>query len=124
MKQIPVFFAQYDLDDVVVYWEKMNDATRDVIIVFGSLFVVSLFVVVWAVFVRRSRRRRARRQSHGHSHAHSQAQAQASVPAETGEGADASQRRRRRRRREHRPRNPTLAETGGLPPMRAEPPPD
>ncbi|MCX8107768.1 MAG: hypothetical protein N3G20_03080, partial [Verrucomicrobiae bacterium] len=26
--------------------------------------------------------------------------------------------RRRRRRREHRPRNPTLAETGGLPPPR------
>lgn len=29
----------------------------------------------------------------------------------------------RRRRREHRPRNPTLAETGGLPPPRPEPPP-
>jgi len=29
----------------------------------------------------------------------------------------------RRRRREHRPRNPTLAETGGLPPPRQEPPP-
>jgi hypothetical protein len=32
-------------------------------------------------------------------------------------------RRRRRRRREHRPRNPTLAETGGLPPIRTEAPP-
>jgi hypothetical protein len=33
--------------------------------------------------------------------------------------------RRRRRRREHRQRNPTLAETGGLPPIRSEiqPPP-
>ena len=29
-----------------------------------------------------------------------------------------SRRRRRRRRRAHRPRNPTLAETGGLPPSR------
>jgi hypothetical protein len=28
--------------------------------------------------------------------------------------------RRRRRRRDHRPRNPTRAETGGLPPKRAE----
>ncbi len=32
--------------------------------------------------------------------------------------------RKRRRRREHRPRNPTLAETGGLPPIRTERPPD
>lgn len=31
--------------------------------------------------------------------------------------------RHRRRRQEHRPRNPTLAETGGLPPLRPEDPP-
>ena len=29
--------------------------------------------------------------------------------------------RRHRRRRDHRPRNPTLAETGGLPPSKTEP---
>jgi hypothetical protein len=32
-------------------------------------------------------------------------------------------RRRRKRLQEHRPRNPTLAETGGLPPLRAGEPP-
>ncbi len=31
-------------------------------------------------------------------------------------------RKRKRLRREHRPRNPTLAETGGLPPLRSDPP--
>lgn len=31
--------------------------------------------------------------------------------------------KRRKRLRQHRPRNPTLAETGGLPPLRDEPPP-
>ena len=38
------------------------------------------------------------------------------------DGASANQRKRkrRRRRREHRPRNPTLAQTGGLPPVRSE----
>jgi hypothetical protein len=30
----------------------------------------------------------------------------------------------RRRRRDHRPRNPTLAETGGLPPIRQPRPPE
>jgi hypothetical protein len=29
-------------------------------------------------------------------------------------------RKHRRRRRAHRPRNPTLAETGGLPPIKTE----
>jgi membrane protein implicated in regulation of membrane protease activity len=33
-------------------------------------------------------------------------------------------RKRRKRRRKHRPRNPTLAETGGLPPNRPERPPE
>ncbi|MBI1177679.1 hypothetical protein GC207_09595 [bacterium] len=32
--------------------------------------------------------------------------------------SESPQRRRRRRRRDHRPRNPTLAEAGGLPPER------
>lgn len=40
-------------------------------------------------------------------------------PGEDGE-ADAHSHGRRRRRRAHRSRNPTLAETGGLPPPRPE----
>jgi hypothetical protein len=39
-------------------------------------------------------------------------------------GENSHRYRRRVRRREHRLRNPTLAETGGLPPIRqTEPPP-
>ncbi|MDX1951569.1 MAG: hypothetical protein SFY81_05260 [Verrucomicrobiota bacterium] len=34
------------------------------------------------------------------------------------EGSTRRKRRRKHRRREHRSRNPTLAETGGLPPLR------
>lgn len=41
-----------------------------------------------------------------------------------GNGNQPHQHRRKRRpRRNHRPRNPTLAETGGLPPERTGPPP-
>lgn len=36
-------------------------------------------------------------------------------------GQRSHRRRRRKRRREHRPRNPTLAETGGLPPVKPQP---
>ena len=67
-----------------------------------------------------------RRHSHHHSHQHS------SAPAEAAEAPDEARRRsppqkrrkRRRSRRRHRPRNPTLAETGGLPPVRPEGPPE
>ena len=37
-------------------------------------------------------------------------------------GASSSKHRKRRRRRGHRPRNPTLEETGGLPPSRTNDP--
>ena len=41
--------------------------------------------------------------------------------AEEGNGDSERQRiRKRRRRRDHRPRNPTLNETGGLPPLRPD----
>jgi hypothetical protein len=66
----------------------------------GALLVVGAAVFVWAVFFRRQRRRR--RHSHHHrSKSASRHQEQPEAPA--------------------RPR--TLAETGGLPPLRNQPPP-
>jgi hypothetical protein len=47
----------------------------------------------------------------------------ASEGDEEGEGGSDSSRRRvrkRRRKRDHRPRNPTLNQTGGLPPLRPD----
>lgn len=41
----------------------------------------------------------------------------------TGSGPRHHRGKRRKRLRVHRPRNPTLAETGGLPPLRDEGPP-
>jgi hypothetical protein len=43
-----------------------------------------------------------------------------STPEEPGE----HRHRRRKRKHNHRPRNPTLAETGGLPPLRQSDPPE
>ena len=43
------------------------------------------------------------------------------VPTSTG-SEDSRRHRRRRRRRTHRPSNPTLAETGGLPPRQSTDP--
>jgi hypothetical protein len=66
-----------------------------VLIYFGALFLVALAVFAWAVF----RTQYRRRQSHHYR----------SKPAS-----------KHQRLPEYRPRHPTLAETGGLPPVRTE----
>jgi hypothetical protein len=72
-----------------------------------ALVVVSIILglLVWAVFIRRRPKSRKR----GIILDEEQASG----------GDDSGKRRRRRRRREHRSRNPTRAETGGLPPKGA-----
>jgi hypothetical protein len=84
---------------------------------------LGLVLFVWAKYFRRP----GRRQSSSSSSQASSRSAVASVPedgeedgaVEAGGGEERSRRRRKRRpRREHRPRNPTLSETGGLPPKR------
>lgn len=96
----------------------------DVGLVVAAGFGVGLILLVCVRFFRRPRRST-------HSHATSSAgrrerkervAAAAAEEEDSGEGGGGGGRRRRRRRsprREHRPRNPTLAETGGLPPARA-----
>jgi len=64
--------------------------------------VVLVLVVVWAVFLRRTARDPRSR-----------------VLSE--DAPSSGRRRRRHKRREHRPSNPTLAETGGLPPAKPDP---
>jgi len=70
-----------------------------------------------------------RHRHHHHHHHESRAESTPAVPVngdqqnEAG-GPDGHRHRRRRRRRDHRPRNPTLGETGGLPPSKTEPSPN
>jgi hypothetical protein len=113
----------------------------DVLLVLGAVLTVSLVLVVWAKYLRRSKH-------HSHHHHHhrrsgedlapvarvtsavepaGESSPNPSFPPSEEAAADSDEstsrhhhrhRRRRIRRREHRPRNPTLAETGGLPPIR------
>lgn len=74
----------------------------------GALFIG----IVWAVFFRKHPRS-------------GQRGVLVSGGGDDSDDSSSSRRRRRRKRRDGRPRNPTLAETGGLPPIRTEdvPPP-
>ncbi len=83
-----------------------------VAIVLMAVLVVVLAVVLWAVFIRKPARAAERGRL---------------VEARDGESnsGSGSGGRRRRRKRDHRGRNPTLAETGGLPELKSseQPPP-
>jgi len=115
--------ADETTDAVLASWRWSDPSMRERLLILGALGLVTLLIAGWAVFIRKRRRRR--REHHRWHHPSSSSAA----TAQTAEAEDASaprEKRRRRRRtgRRHRPRNPTLAETGGLPPIRPEDPPE
>ena len=93
--------------------------THETTLLISVLVVITLALFLLTYILNRKRHRGLSRSPHPPSLSQS----------ETGKNVASTQashrRRKRRRRREHRPRNPTLAETGGLPPVRPEdqPPP-
>jgi hypothetical protein len=113
-------FLLADLSDDLLGGWKMDHASRDFFIISGALAVLTLILLAWAAFVRK----RKRTQSTGRSRRHSHSPSPSVVETENLDESRHPRRKWRRRRREHRPRNPTLAETGGLPPIRPEEPGD
>jgi len=88
--------------------------STDLLLLFGAVGLLILLFLTWALFLRKRKEDLSRWQIE-RRHLSNDGQPDASGHRHH---------RRRRRRREHRPRNPTLAETGGLPPARPEPPPE
>ena len=89
---------------------------KDVLVTIAIGLALGLLLLLWARhYVNRKKRH----------HYHDRKVASHSLPAvsdpEDEETPHHRSRRRRKRRREHRPRNPTLAETGGLPTTKTEP---
>ena len=118
-----VIWAQQGVPpDLSTPLRSMGGTTSGVWILLAALAGVTLLVFLWAAFLLKRRRHGWRHNSHHSSrngHNHAPVHTSEPVPAENH-----SRRKRRRRRRAHRPRNPTLAETGGLPPIRSERPPE
>jgi len=115
MNPIPLLLADADTEEVLAAWRITDPTTLERIMIFGAIGLVTLLAVLWAVFLRRKRRRRR---------SHLRSPGPTGVPeAPKDEGSPAPEekrRRHRRSRRRYRQRNPTLAETGGLPPIRPE----
>jgi hypothetical protein len=93
-----------------------HSAGMDVIIVLSAVLVVVVVLFASVYFLRGTGKQRRSRGSVDRSSAPEDL-----VKTEVVEGSSGRRRvRYRRRRRGHRGRNPTLAETGGLPPERPE----
>lgn len=103
------------VDETLPLPHTMPPLMRETLIVVGAMVLVALGLLFWAAAIRKRRRR--------HSAPHRPHYGHHSGGKDGGESGHSSSRRHRRRRREHRPRNPTLAETGGLPPRRSDVPP-
>jgi hypothetical protein len=86
----------------------------DMLLIISITLLVGLALVIWAVYIRKPKSDR-----HGRSYK--------SKPyvEELDDGTIRKRKKRKRQRREHRERNPTLAEVGGLPPLKGDsaPPP-
>lgn len=122
MNGLPTMFADVDPHDLIAQWRRLEPATQESLLVVGALIVVTFLVLAWAVFFRK-RDRSNRKHRHEHRSSRESAPRETSQGSqEPGSGEGRHRRKWRRRRREHRPRNPTLSETGGLPPIRTNGP--
>ena len=87
---------------------------KDFLVIIATGLALGLLLLFWArYYVRKTRRR--------HHHERQPLAHSVSTGSDPGDEEPHHHSRRRRRRREHRPRNPTLAETGGMPATRTEP---
>jgi hypothetical protein len=121
----PAVLADVDVQDLFPH--QPSDNLHQMAIILAAAMAVTVPLLVWAAFFRK-RGRRHHHRHHQRGTAPTPAEA-ASCDAEASAGEDDASTRgrrrkkwRRRRRRDHRPLNPTLAQTGGLPPVRTEPP--
>ncbi len=100
-------------------WSRVPGLTQDMLVVLGVGILLLVVLLVWALFLRK----RPHSHSHSHSRHHRGIQIEESGESDSDHARHLHRHRRKRRRRDHRMRNPTLAETGGLPPPRSEPHP-
>lgn len=92
----------------------LSAGTREKLILLAVLLLVASLALILVFALRK--RRPARRSRHHPAHE----PAAQPVSLESESRAGLAHRRQKRRRRDHHPRNPTLAETGGLPPLRQD----
>ena len=83
----------------------------DILIILTAAVAVAVAIVIWLVFFRKSE---------PEEYEYPEPKPAQAARDEAVEPGERRRRRKRRRVRDHRPRNPTLDQTGGLPPPRPD----
>lgn len=112
-----------DSKDMWSLWTNPGSNMGAVGIFAGILVLVVMAIFFWAGFVRKPRKRL---HSYNHDGRRSRRRKRSTESAKSAEEQPREHRRRRKRRHHHpdnRPRNPTLAQIGGLPAPRQDKPP-
>lgn len=123
---IPAGILAQTSSDIIRPGEGLGTSSRlvmgDLLLIIAASLLVAAVLVGVALFFRNRRKRHRRRGSRERSGGESRVAKPDTEQDETGQDRSGLRRRRRRkRRRDHRRRNPTLSETGGLPPARQDP---
>lgn len=109
-------FSLFDLNDLWPGPDPVSPAIREYLVLFGAVFLVVILVTAGLLLRRELKHRRSERHSHSRRRRSSH---------RTGAGVAELKKmihKKPRPHHEHRPRNPTLAEAGGLPPVRSDDP--
>jgi hypothetical protein len=109
----PIFAqSELSLGRALSAWTNMNQDLRNQLVLLLAFIIVAVGALIWAVAYRKAKHRRVRiRRPHTWQ----------LEPGETKSGRRHRHNERRRRSTHPRPpKNPTLAESGGLPPRRPE----
>jgi hypothetical protein len=96
------------MDDGLPTVGRFSPEWLDFLIVLGAIAFVLLLAFFWALFIRKRKGTRRRKRRHRRENLREQI------------GGIKKFLHERHRHREHRRPNPTLAQTGGLPPLREE----
>jgi len=99
------------------WWRQILPSKNELGLVLAAAGIITLLALIWAIFIRKREDETSRCYSYPHL---------GNMPTDGASKHSTlfpQRKRRRKRRRRHR-RNPTLAETGGLPPIRSEGMPD
>ena len=113
MRTLSICLAESGFQWLTSNWRQVNTATRQYVVLLGSVAALAVVAVIWAVCFRKEKRRH-RLEHRAPNGWGKNPNTEEPLIVVTTSG------KRKKRRREHRPRNPTLAETGGMPPARSD----